>query len=42
VNGPAAAEAYVELAEKKDQGPWDYTFLEGEGYVEFKEESPLL
>ena len=36
VSGPAAGEAYVELAEKKEQGPWDYTFMEGKGYVEFK------
>ncbi|TVY20865.1 Short chain dehydrogenase 1, partial [Lachnellula arida] len=36
VSGPAAGKAYVELAEKKEQGPWDYTFMEGKGYVEFK------
>jgi len=36
VNGPAAGEAYVELAEKKEQGPWDYSFMNGKGYVEFK------
>jgi len=36
VNGPAAGNMYVELAEKKEQGPWDYTFVDGKGYVEFK------
>lgn len=36
VSGPAAAEAYIELAEKEEQGPWNYTFMEGKGYVEFK------
>jgi NAD(P)-dependent dehydrogenase (short-subunit alcohol dehydrogenase family) len=36
VDGPAAGEAYVELAEKKEQGPWNWTFVKGKGYVEFK------
>ncbi|KAF2798023.1 putative short-chain dehydrogenase [Melanomma pulvis-pyrius CBS 109.77] len=36
VSGPAAGEAYTELAEKKEQGPWNWTFVEGKGYVEFK------
>ena len=36
VNGQAAVEVYVELAEKREQGPWDYTFIHGKGYVEFK------
>lgn len=42
VNGPAAAEAYLELAEKKEQGPWDYTFVKGKGYVDFKEAWMLM
>lgn len=37
VNGEAAAEAYVELAEKEEQGPWHYTFVQYKGYVKFKE-----
>jgi hypothetical protein len=37
VDGPAAAEAYVELAEDKEQRAWNYTFVKGKGYVEFKE-----
>jgi hypothetical protein len=37
VDGPAAGEAYVELAEKKEQGPWNWTFVKGKGYVEFKD-----
>lgn len=36
VGGPAAGKTYVELAEKKEQGPWAYTFVDGKGYVEFK------
>jgi hypothetical protein len=36
VDGPAAGEAYVELAEAKEQRPWWYTFVKGKGYVDFK------
>ena len=36
VDGPAAAEAYVELAEDPKQRPWQYTFVKGKGYVDFK------
>jgi len=36
VSGPAAGKAYVYLAEKQEQGPWDYTFMEDRAYVEFK------
>ena len=36
VDGPAAGKMYIELAEKKEQGPWHFTFLDGKGYVEFK------
>jgi hypothetical protein len=35
VNGPAAGDMYYELSEKKEQGPWLYTFVNGKGYVEF-------
>ena len=35
INGPAAAEAYVQLAERKDQGPWLYSFVKGQGYKDF-------
>ena len=37
VNGPAAAEAYVELAEHNTQRPWMYTFVKGKGYVDFND-----
>ena len=36
-DGSAAAEAYVELAEDGEQRAWEYTFVKGKGYVEFKE-----
>lgn len=35
VSGPAAAEEYLKLAEQKEQGPWLYTFVKGEGYKDF-------
>ncbi|KAF2100239.1 putative short-chain dehydrogenase [Rhizodiscina lignyota] len=35
VGGLAAGKMYVELAENKEQGPWDYTFIDGKGYVDF-------
>jgi hypothetical protein len=38
VNGPAAGDMYVELAEKPEQGPWDFTFMAGKGYTKFKHE----
>ncbi|KIW02358.1 uncharacterized protein PV09_06180 [Verruconis gallopava] len=37
VSGSAAAVAYTKLAEEKEQGPWDYTFIDGIGYHDFKE-----
>ena len=36
VGGPAAAEAYLELAEDKNQRETNYTFVKGKGYVDFK------
>jgi hypothetical protein len=36
ISGVAAAEAYPELAERKEQGPWFYTFVRGEGYKDFE------
>lgn len=33
----ARAELYVELAEDPKQRPWHYTFVQGEGYVDFRE-----
>jgi hypothetical protein len=42
VNGPAAGETYVELAEKTEQGPWNYTFIAGKGYHEFKAPLPTF
>jgi hypothetical protein len=38
VNGPAAGDMYVELAEKPEQEPWDFTFMAGKGYIKFKHE----
>lgn len=35
ISGPAAATAYVDLAELKEQGPWLYTFVKDQGYKEF-------
>ncbi|KIW87309.1 uncharacterized protein Z519_11945 [Cladophialophora bantiana CBS 173.52] len=36
VSGSAAAEEYLKLAEQKEQGPWLYTFVKGEGYKDFE------
>ncbi len=36
VSGPAAAEEYLKLAEQKEQGPWLYTFVKGDGYKDFE------
>ncbi|RFU81265.1 hypothetical protein TARUN_920 [Trichoderma arundinaceum] len=33
----AHAEHYLNLAEAKDQGPWNSTFVKGKGYVKFDE-----
>jgi hypothetical protein len=38
VNGHAAGDMYVELAEKPEQEPWDFTFMAGKGYTKFKHE----
>jgi hypothetical protein len=35
LSGPAHADAYFELAQKPEQGPWQYTFVEGSGYKQF-------
>lgn len=35
VSGEAAAQHYVELAEGKEQGPWQQTFVIGKGYQRF-------
>ncbi|KIV96925.1 hypothetical protein PV10_00738 [Exophiala mesophila] len=35
VEGDAAGIEYLKLAERQDQGPWDYTFVKGEGYKDF-------
>lgn len=35
VSGPAHAELYLSLAKSPEQGPWQQTFVEGKGYVEF-------
>ena len=35
ISGSAHADFYYELAQRKEQGPWDATFVEGKGYVDF-------
>lgn len=35
LNGQGHADFYYELSQKKDQGPWDATFVSGKGYVDF-------
>lgn len=35
LSGQAHAEFYYELAQKKEQGPWQATFVPGTGYVDF-------
>jgi hypothetical protein len=35
VDGDAHAKLYVELAESKEQGPWQQTFVSGIGYKNF-------
>lgn len=35
INGEAHGKHYLELAEGKSQGPWQQTFVKGEGYKKF-------
>jgi hypothetical protein len=35
VSGEAAAEFYPQLAEGKEQGEWEQTFVKGKGYAKF-------
>lgn len=35
VGGPAAAEFYWKLVTENAELPWDATFVEGKGYVDF-------
>jgi hypothetical protein len=35
IDAEAHGDVYVKLAEEKEQGPWDYTFVKGKGYVDF-------
>ena len=37
IDGRAHAEFYTQLAESKTQGPWNATFVKGQGYVRFPE-----
>ncbi|KAI1841962.1 hypothetical protein JX265_003009 [Neoarthrinium moseri] len=37
VGGPAHANEFLELAKDAKQRPWHYTFVEGQGYVDFHE-----
>ncbi|KAK7705131.1 hypothetical protein SLS57_010153 [Botryosphaeria dothidea] len=36
-SGPAHAEVYVRLTEEREQGPWYYTFVKDQGYIDFSE-----
>lgn len=35
IGGENHGDFYYELANKKEQGPWDATFTLGKGYVDF-------
>lgn len=35
INGENHAAFYLHLAQEKEQGPWDATFVGGKGYVNF-------
>lgn len=35
VDGPAHAELFFQLAESPEQGPWQQTFVKGQGYKKF-------
>jgi hypothetical protein len=35
IDGPAHADTFIELASKPEQGPWQWTFVKGKGYVKF-------
>lgn len=37
LSGPAAGTVYLELADGKEQGPWNFTYVDGRGYVEFRD-----
>ncbi|GME34115.1 hypothetical protein GTA08_BOTSDO03268 [Neofusicoccum parvum] len=37
-SGPAHGEVYVRLTETQEQGPWYYTFVKDQGYVDFSED----
>ena len=34
VDGNSHAEEYMKLSERKDQGPWCYTFAKEKGYMD--------
>ncbi|OCT47749.1 hypothetical protein CLCR_03708 [Cladophialophora carrionii] len=36
ISGEAHAEEYLKIADRKDQGPWWYTFVKGTGYKDFE------
>ncbi|KAJ5153025.1 uncharacterized protein N7482_009503 [Penicillium canariense] len=38
IDGSAHAEFYTQLSEHQRQGPWNATFVKGQGYVRFSEE----
>ncbi len=36
ISGEAHADEFWKLAQEKEQGPWLYTFVKGQGYVKFE------
>jgi hypothetical protein len=36
LGGQVHAETYYELVTGEHQGPWEYTFVKGKGYVDFE------
>lgn len=37
ISGENHGQAYWELANSEDQGPWDYTFVGGKGYINVRD-----
>ena len=35
IDGDAHGDFFMQLAERKEQGPWEATFVKGSGYVKF-------
>jgi hypothetical protein len=41
VSGPAHADEYLSIVDRKEQGPWWYTFVKGAGYKDFAVQGKL-